>query len=85
MVSLIRMREIPLGNKNIVGANIAGMRKQRHIKQKELVARMQAMGVDINPSSYSKLESQRRTVNDKELWAISKIFCVLVDDLFVSP
>jgi transcriptional regulator with XRE-family HTH domain len=79
------MREIPLGNKNIVGANIAGMRKQRHIKQKELVARMQAMGVDINPSSYSKLESQRRTVNDKELWAISKIFCVLVDDLFVSP
>jgi transcriptional regulator with XRE-family HTH domain len=57
------MREIPLGNKNIVGANIAGMRKQRHIKQKELVARMQAMGVDINPSSYSKLESQRRTVS----------------------
>ena len=42
------------------------------MKQQELAARMQTMGVDINLSSLSKPEGQIRTASDIEPFAISK-------------
>ena len=70
------------GNKNSVGKNIELMRKERGIKQKDFVAQIQTMGCDINLTSYSKLEGQVRTVTDKELFVISKILGVTMEDLF---
>ncbi len=52
------------------------------IKQKDLISRMQAMGLDINPTSYSKLEGQIRLASDKELYVIAKILGVSVDSFF---
>ena len=43
---------------------------------------MQVLGVDINPTSYSKLEGQIRIATDKEVFVISKILGVSADDLF---
>ena len=40
------------------------------------------MGVDINPTSYSKLEGQMRIATDKELYVISKLLDVSIDSLF---
>ncbi len=80
----MRSRKIPLGDKNAVGANIMAIRKSRHIKQKDLIARMQAMGIDINPTSFSKLEGQLRMVSDKELFVIAQIFNIKIDDLFMK-
>ncbi len=57
-------------------------RKQKGIKQKDFISQMQTMGVDINPTSYSKLEGQLRMATDKELYAISKILNVSIDELF---
>ena len=51
------------------------------MKQHELVSKMQTLGVDINPSSLSKLEGQHRIATDIELRAIAHIFCICVDDL----
>ena len=42
---------------------------------------MQTMGVDINPSSLSKLEGQHRVASDIELQVIAKILGVSMDDL----
>ncbi len=42
---------------------------------------MQTMGCDINPTSYSKLEGQLRSATDKELFVISKILGVSMEDL----
>ena len=42
---------------------------------------MQLMGVDINPSSLSKLEGQTRSTTDIELKAIAAILGVSVEDL----
>lgn len=77
----MKPRLIPYGNKNICGAMIEQLRKERNMKQNELVAQMQLLGVDINPSSLSKLEGQVRLASDVELWAISKIFHVAIEDL----
>ena len=39
------------------------------------------MGVDINPSSLSKLEGQTRSATDVELKAISAILGVTIEEL----
>ena len=78
----MKIRKQPLGKENIVGANIERLRKEQGIKQKDFIAKMQLMGVDINPTSYSKLEGQVRIATDKEVYVASKILCVDINDLF---
>lgn len=78
----MKIRKKDYGNANIVGKNIETIRKSKGIKQKDFVSKMQVLGVDINPTSYSKLEGQLRIVTDKELWAISKILDISIDELF---
>ena len=62
----MRIRKKPLGDKNLVGARIESIRRNRGMKQKELLAQLQVRGVDINASALSKLEGQLRTVTDIE-------------------
>ena len=77
----MKPRKAAYGNKNISGAKIEQLRKQQDMKQVTLVAKMQLMGVDINPSSLSKLEGQTRVATDIELRAIAKIFGITIDSL----
>ena len=44
---------------------------------------MQTMGCDINPTSYSKLEGQIRSATDFEVYVISKLLSVSMEELFV--
>ena len=77
----MKPRKAEYGNKNICGANIECIRKQLGMKQATLVRQMQLMGVDINPSSLSKLEGQTRSITDVELKAIATILKVSIDEL----
>ena len=70
------------GTANIVGKKIENLRKQQNISQKNIIAQMQLNGVDINPTSYSKLEGQTRIATDKEIFIIAKILKVDINDLF---
>ncbi|MBQ4273667.1 MAG: helix-turn-helix transcriptional regulator [Clostridia bacterium] len=78
----MKIRKQEYGNANMVGRNIESLRKERGIKQKDFIAKMQVMGCDINPTSYSKLEGQVRSATDKEIYVISKILGVKMEDLF---
>ena len=78
----MKLRAQNYGDKNLVGKNIERLRKQKGIKQKDFIAKMQAWGCDINPTSYSKLEGQLRFATDKEILAISKILGVPMEALF---
>ena len=51
------------------------------MKQSELASQMQVLGVDINPSSLSKLEGQQRVATDYELRAIARVLNVSMDQL----
>lgn len=55
------------GNKNIVGAKVLDFRLKNKIKQKDFLAQLQTMGMDISPTSLSRLEWQERLVQDYEL------------------
>lgn len=70
------------GDLNMVGKKIEALRTDKKIKQKDFISKMQTMGCDINPTSYSKLEGQVRIATDKEIYVASKILGVSVNELF---
>ena len=78
----MKIRKQTYGDKNLVGKNIERLRKAKGIKQKDFISKMQTMGCDINPTSYSKLEGQVRIASDKEIFVISKILDVSMETLF---
>ena len=78
----MKTRKKAYGNCNIVGKNIERLRKERGIKQKNFISKIQVMGIDINPTSQSKLEGQLRIATDKEIYVIAKVLGVPLEDLF---
>ena len=78
----MKIRKHEYGVANMVGKNIERLRKERGIKQKDFIAKMQTMGCDMNPTSYSKLEGQVRSATDVEIYVISKILGVSMETLF---
>lgn len=78
----MKIRKHEYGVCNMVGKNIETLRKKKGIKQKDFIAKLQAYGLDINPTSYSKLEGQVRIATDKEIYAVAHILNVSIDSLF---
>ncbi len=78
----MKIRKKEYGTANLVGRNIERLRKERGIKQRDFIAKIQVMGCDINPTSYSKLEGQVRVATDREIFVISKILNVPMEKLF---
>ena len=78
----MKIRKQKYGSANMVGRNIERLRKERRIKQKDFIAKIQIMGCDMNPTSYSKLEGQIRSATDREIFVIAKILGVKMEDLF---
>lgn len=75
----MRLRKQAPGTRNIVGARVEQARKNKGMKQKELLAQLQVHGVDMNASGLSKLEGQHRNALDYELYALAEILGVSVD------
>ena len=76
------MRKNEYGDCNIIGRRVEKLRKEKGIKQKDFIAKLQLEGLDMNPTSYSKLEGQIRIATDKEVLAIAKVLEIKTDDLF---
>lgn len=77
----MKARKREYGDCNLIGRNVEKLRKQRGIKQKDFIAKLQLLGVDVNPTSYSKLEGQVRIATDKEVFAIAKVLGVTAEEL----
>lgn len=78
----MKTRKKEYGTCNLIGKKIEELRKKKGISQKKFIAKMQLLGVDINPTSYSKLEGQIRIATDKEVFVIAKILEITTDRLF---
>lgn len=75
----MKIRKQEYGSCNLVGKRVEQLRKAQGIKQKDFIAKMQLLGCDINPTSYSKLEGQVRIATVTELLGIgysgTVVFC----------
>ncbi len=77
----MKHRKDPPGDKNIIGTQVVAIRKAKRMKQKDFLARLQTFGLDISPTSLSRLEGQYRLVQDYEVVAIAKALDVSFEDL----
>lgn len=78
----MKTRKKAYGDCNMVGKNIERIRKEKGFSQKDFISKIQVMGLDINPTSYSKLEGQLRLATDKEIYVISNLLGVSMEKLF---
>lgn len=78
----MKLRKREYGDCNLIGRNVEKLRKDRKIKQKDFIARLQVEGLDINPTSYSKLEGQVRNATDREVFTVAKVLGVAMEELF---
>lgn len=69
------------GLNNICGYNIAILRKELKISQRELADRMQLLGIDIDKNAIQRIECGKRFVTDIEIVAFAKLFKVSFDKL----
>ena len=69
------------GNKNIVGSKVLAIRRERGIKQKDFLAQLQVLGLDISATSLSRLEGQYRLVQDFEVVMLAKALDITASDL----
>jgi len=69
------------GTKNNIGTRVTAIRKAQGMKQKEFLARLQTLGLDISPTSLSRLEGQDRLVQDYEVVIIAKALEISVGEL----
>lgn len=80
----MKTRSQSYGKANVIGKTVERLRKAQKIKQKDFIARLQLEGLDINPTSYSKLEGQLRLASDIEVFVIAKVLGVKMEELFVN-
>lgn len=72
------------GLNNVCGKNIARLRLEIKISQRELADRMQLVGIDIDKNAIQRIECGKRFVTDIEIIAFSKIFNVSFDELLLG-
>lgn len=77
----MKPRSYALGDKNIVGAKIVAIRKKYGIKQKDFLAQLQLLGMNISATSLSRLEGQYRLVQDFEVVILAQALKIDVREL----
>ncbi|MBQ4522225.1 MAG: helix-turn-helix transcriptional regulator [Lachnospiraceae bacterium] len=65
-----------------LGSNIRKLRKQSHLTQEQVVARLQLQGIEISRSSYSQIECGTYNIRVSELIALSELFQVDFNTFF---
>jgi hypothetical protein len=77
----MKPRRHPPGNKNIIGSKVLSIRKAKHIKQKDFLAKLQTLGMDISATGLSRLEGQYRLVQDYEVILLAKALDISIEEL----
>ena len=76
-------RIIDTTEKNLIGHKVKQLRKKTPYEpKKNYLKKLETYAVYICRGSISRIEDQSRTVTDIELYAISKIFQISIEELF---
>ncbi len=70
------------GLNNICGENVALLRKQMKISQRELADRLQLVGLDVDKNAVQRIEAGKRFVTDIDILALVRVFGCSLNDLF---
>ena len=67
---------------NMIGGNVRKYRRLRKMSQQELSNKLETLAVYVCRGSVSRIEDFSRTVTDIEVYGLSKILGVSIEDLF---
>lgn len=65
--------------RNVSGSKLKELRKKAKLSQQELAEKLQLEGIDLTSKEISKIETNKRLVQDFELFTFAKIFNVSAD------
>ena len=68
--------------KNLIGENLKKIRMSLKMSQQDLSNKLELLGVYICRGSVSRIEDFSRTVTDIELFAISEVLGVEINELY---
>lgn len=66
---------------NRIGGNVKRIRQKKRMSQQALSNKLELMGVWVCRGSISRIEDYSRTVTDIELYAISEVLNVSIEEL----
>ena len=67
---------------NMVGGKIRKLRTERKLSQQALSDQLETYAIYICRGSISRIEDRQRTVTDIELYGLSKVLGVTIEELF---
>ena len=75
-------RIIDSQEKNLIGKKVREFRKKRNMSQQELSDKLETLAIYICRGSISRIEDMSRTVTDLELYGLSQILDVPLEEFF---
>lgn len=69
---------------NVTSRKIKELRIKNHLSLSELSTKLALMGIDISKPSLHKLETGKRILKDYELYGLSCVFHVSVEELLTD-
>ena len=69
------------GEKNLISKRLIALRRQHGLSQRDLARQLQLAGYDMDKNVITRIETNKRYVNDLELKALTEIFHVSYDYL----
>ena len=75
-------RIIDTEQKNLVGKKVRMFRKERRMSQQQLSDKLETLAIYVCRGSVSRIEDGSRTVTDIELYGLSQVLSVPIEELF---
>lgn len=72
------------GLNNVCGKNVANIRKNMKISQRQLADMLQLNGLDVDKNAIQRIECGKRFVTDIELIVISRVLNVSYEELLTQ-
>ena len=68
--------------RNIIGTKLKDIRMRNNMTQQELAKEVQEIGFNMTLKEISKIETDKRLVQDFELFAFAQVFNISTDEFF---
>ena len=68
--------------RNIIGTKLKAIRMRNNMTQQELAKEVQEIGFNMTLKEISKIETDKRLVQDFELFAFAQVFNISTDEFF---
>ena len=75
-------RIIDTEQKNLVGKKVKMLRKERRMSQQQLSDKLETLAIYVCRGSVSRIEDGSRTVTDIELYGLSQVLSVPIEEFF---